>query len=269
MGQLHDVVDALTAEGEELDGLLAGLDDEQWGLPTPAPGWTVAHQVAHLAATFRIAGTAAADPAAFAQLASRLGPDFDENVSTAMAPYLRLSPAQLRPAAARELTTAAQALAAAPPDRPVPWLVNPLPPAVLGSAGLMELFAHGQDVRDALGVRRELTDRVGHLVGFAVRTKDFGYLARGLQPPTEEFRFELTSPSGLLWTFGPEDAEQRITGDAGDFCLLVTRRRHPADLAVQATGAVAEHWLTIAQAYRGPAGDGRVPGQFREVSEAA
>lgn len=262
MGQLQDVVASLTAEGEELDQLLAGLDDAQWALPTPSPGWTITHQVAHLAATFRLAGAAAADPAVFGQIASRLGPDFDENVRVAMAPYLQLPPAALRSAVHRDLTDATRALAVVPADQVVPWLVNPLPPAVLGCAGLMELFGHGQDIRDALVVTRELTDRIGHLVGFAVRTKDFGYLARGLTPPVEEFRFELTSPSGLLWTFGPQDAGQRVTGDAGDFCLLVTRRRHPADLAVSATGAVARHWLNIAQAYRGPAGNGRTPGQF-------
>jgi uncharacterized protein (TIGR03084 family) len=268
VGLLQDVIANLTLEGEELDRLLAGLDERRWALPTPAAGWTVAHQVAHLAATFRMAGLAAADPAAFGRLASSLGPDFDANVRAALAGYLALPPDALRAAAHRELTTATRALAVVPADQLVPWLVNPLPPAVLGSAGLMELFGHGQDIRDALGVSRQPTDRIGHLVAFAVRTKDFGYLARGLTPPGEELRFELTAPSGSLWTFGPQDAEQRITGDAHDFCLLVTRRRHRDDLALTATGAVADQWLDIAQAYRGPAGEGRSPGQF-QLPEAA
>ena len=105
----------------------------------------------------------------------------------------------------------------------VPWLVRPLPPAVLASAGMMELFGHGQDIVDALGVHRKPTDRVRYLVAFAVRTWDFGYLARGMTPPDEQFRFELTAPSGALWEFDPADAAQRITGPAVDFCLLVTR----------------------------------------------
>jgi uncharacterized protein (TIGR03084 family) len=81
--------------------------------------------------------------------------------------------------------------------------------------------------------------------------------------PDTQFRFEIVGPSGALWTFGPEDAAQRITGPAVDFCLLVTRRRHRADVAVRAVGADAELWLDVAQAYRGPAGPGRQPGQFR------
>jgi hypothetical protein len=53
-----------------------------------------------------------------------------------------------------------------------------------------------------------------------------------------------------------------VSGPAEDFCLLVTRRRHRKDLSVVASGAEAERWLDIAQAYRGPAGAGRTPGQF-------
>jgi uncharacterized protein (TIGR03084 family) len=127
---------------------------------------------------------------------------------------------------------------------------------------MMELFGHGQDIADALGVRREYTDRVGHLAWFGARTRDFGYLAHGLTPPQGEFRFELTGPSGVLWEFGPADAPDRVTGPAVDFALLVSRRRHREDLGLKATGAEADRWLDIAQAYRGPAGPGRRPGQF-------
>jgi len=260
--QLQDVLADLTVERDELHEVLARLDDQQWLLPTPAPGWTVAHQVAHLAATFRIAALAAQDAAAFGALAGRLGPDFDANVAQALAEYLADPPPVLLARWRAESDSAIKALSAAPPDRPVPWLVNPLPPAVLASAGLMEVFAHGQDVLDTVGVVRRPTDRIGHLVAFAVRTWDFGYLARGLTAPDVAFRFELTAPSGAVWAFGPADAAQRITGPAIDFCLLVTRRRHHCDLAVTALGDDARHWLEIAQAYRGPAGPGRAAGQF-------
>jgi uncharacterized protein (TIGR03084 family) len=126
----------------------------------------------------------------------------------------------------------------------------------------MELFAHGQDIADALRVVPVRTDRIGHLVAFAVRVWDFGYLVRGLTPPATDFRFELTAPSGTRWEFGPVDSSDRITGPAVDFCLLVTRRRHRDDLALTATGPHADAWLDIAQAYRGSPGTGRQPGQF-------
>ncbi|MFY1698597.1 TIGR03084 family metal-binding protein [Solwaraspora sp. WMMA2101] len=264
MSQNLDVISALSADGAAVDQLVSGLDAGQWQLETPAAGWTIAHQIAHLAATFRMAALAAADPAGFTAMAARLSPDFNANVDRALAEYLADPPQVLLARWRAERTAAEKALAAVPADQVVPWLVRPLPPAVLASAGMMELFGHGQDIADALGVRPQRTDRIGFLVGFAVRTWDFGYLARGLAVPDVQFRFELTAPSGKLWEFGPADGTQRITGSAEDFCLLVTRRRHRADLALTATGAEADQWLDIAQAYRGPAGPGRRPGQFAD-----
>jgi uncharacterized protein (TIGR03084 family) len=257
-----NVITDLAADGNDIDRLVADLDADQWATPTPAPGWTVAHQVAHLAATFRMAALAATDPEAFRALTATLSPDFNANVDRAMADYLADPPDVLLTRWRAERAAAEKALGALAPDHPVPWLVRPLPAAVLAAAGMMELFGHGQDIADALRVRREYTDRIGHLVGFAVRTWDFGYLARGLAAPDVEFGFTLTAPSGTVWSFGPPDAPQRISGPAVDFCLLVTRRRHRDDLALRAVGPDAEHWLDIAQAYRGPAGPGRRPGQF-------
>ena len=262
MTQQPDPISALTAECDELDALLAGLDDQQWALPTPAPGWTIAHQVAHLAATFRMAGLAASDPDGFHALMQRLDNDFTVNVANALSEYLSDPPEALFDRWRAERSAAVKALASVPGDQLVPWLVNPLPPAILAMAGLMEAFAHGQDIADALGVRPVRTDRIKFLVAFAVRTWDFGYLARGETKPDVEFGFDITAPSGAQWQFGPPEATQRISGPAEDFCLLVTRRRHRDDLAVTAVGPDADHWLDIAQAYRGPAGEGRKPGQF-------
>ncbi|MEU6024720.1 TIGR03084 family metal-binding protein [Micromonospora sp. NPDC047134] len=266
MTEQPNVIADLIAEGEDIDRLVADLGEQGWATPTPAPGWTVAHQVAHLAATFRLAALAASNPEAFQGVISRLTPNFSANVDAALAEFLAEPPPVLLSRWRAERAGAEKALAALPPDQMVPWLVRPLPAAVLAMAGMMETFAHGQDIADALGVRREYTDRVGHLVAFAVRTWDFGYLARELPVPEVEFRFELTAPSGKVWCFGPEDSAQRITGPAVDFCLLVTRRRHRDDLGLTASGEIADGWLDIAQAYRGPAGEGRRPGQFAAAS---
>lgn len=266
MSDQQDVFVALAAAGDEVDRMVADLDAEGWRLQTPAPGWTIAHQVAHLAATFRLAGLAAAHPDRFRELTSQLGSDFDANVAGAMAPFLAETPSGLLARWREERATAEKALAAVTPGQPVPWLVRPLPAPVLAAAGMMELFGHGQDVADTLGLVRVHDDRIRHLVAFAVRTWDFGYLARGLAVPVTELAFSLTAPSGARWDLGPQDADNRITGPAVDLCLLVTRRRHRDDLALTAVGAVAEQWLDLAQAYRGPAGPGRSPGQFANLS---
>lgn len=261
MTQRNAIAD-LTAETAAIDELVVGLAEADWQRQTPAPKWTVADQLAHLTFIFRLAGTAAADPQRFARLTAEVGKNFDEAVNNALRDYQGDPPEVLVSRWRSERDAAIKALAAVPDDELVPWLVRPLPPAVLACAGLMEVFAHGQDIADTFGVTLERTDRLWHLAWFATLTWDFGYQARGLTPPDTQFRYELVAPSGELWTFGPDDAQQRITGPAVDFCLVVTRRRHRADSALQATGPDADHWLDIAQAYRGPAGEGRRPGQF-------
>jgi uncharacterized protein (TIGR03084 family) len=256
------VIADLTAEAAEVDALVAGLAEAGWDTPTPAPGWRVREQIAHLAFIFRIAGLAAAQPEAFVAMTKSLTGGLDAAVNGALKEFEN-DPAEVLLTKWRaERDAGIKALAAVPGDQLVPWLVNPLPPYVLACAGMMELFGHGQDIADALGVRPVRTDRIRHLVGFAVRVRDFGYEARKLTPPEAEFRFEITAPSGELWAFGPQDAAERVTGGAEDFCLLVTRRRHPDDLDIRAEGTLAGHWLGLAQAYRGPAGEGRQPGQF-------
>jgi len=257
-----DVYADLKTEGEDLDEIVAGLDAAQWELPTPALGWTIKHQVAHLSSTARIAGISASDPGLFAKVTAGADKDFDGAVAGLLTPYLSASPTDLLARWRAERDEAVKALSALPPDQLVPWVARQIPASVLACAGLMELFAHGQDIADAVGVEREYDDRIGHLTWFATRNRDFGYLVRGRTPPDVEFRYELTAPSGIRWEFGPADAENRITGPAVDFCMLVTRRRHRADLAIQATGAEADKWLDIAQAYRGSPGPGRKPGQF-------
>lgn len=129
--------------------------------------------------------------------------------------------------------------------------------ASMATGRLMETWAHGQDVADTLGVARTPGDRLRHVARIGVRARDFAFGVRGLTPPAAEFRVELRSPGGELWTYGPEDAPQRVTGPALDFCLLVTQRAHRADLAVRADGPDADRWLDIAQAFAGPPGQGR------------
>jgi uncharacterized protein (TIGR03084 family) len=129
--------------------------------------------------------------------------------------------------------------------------------ASMASARLMETWAHGFDVADALGVKRPATARLRSIAHIGVRTRDFAFAINGLAAPTDPFRVELRAPDGSAWTWGPEGAAQRVTGSAEDFCTLVTQRRPRASLDVTAEGEDAEKWLSIAQAFAGPPGPGR------------
>jgi len=63
--QLDEVLADLWAESAELDLLVGGLAADGWATPTPAEGWTIAHQIAHLAWTDDAAHLAATDPDEF------------------------------------------------------------------------------------------------------------------------------------------------------------------------------------------------------------
>jgi len=252
----------LTAECAELDALVAPLPAAEWQRETPAPGWTIATQIGHLAWTDDIATLAATDPERFtAELHAALAAGgIDSYVDDAAREWQALPDLLDRWRAGR--AALAEALAAVPDGTKLPWFGPPMSATSMATARLMETWAHGQDVADALGVARPATDRLHNVAYLGVRTRDFAFRTRGLEPPAEPFRVELGAPSGAVWAWGPEDAAQRLTGPALDFCLLVTRRRHRADLALQGSGADVDRWLDIAQAFAGPPGDGRAVGQF-------
>ncbi|MFF2043099.1 TIGR03084 family metal-binding protein [Kitasatospora sp. NPDC058170] len=254
----------LRAESEVLDGLVAGLAPEQWALPTPAEGWTIAHQIAHLAWTDDWATLSARDAEAFGEAIGGLfgellaaGADpVEEGAARGAAEEPRALLARWR--AGREQVLAV--LDAAPADIRLPWFGPPMKPASMATARLMETWAHGQDVADALGAVREPSARLRHIAHLGVRTMGFAFTLHGLPAPEAPVRVELTGPDGEPWAWGPEDAVDRVSGPALDFCLLVTQRRHQDDLGLTASGEVATAWLPIAQAFAGAPGKGRDAG---------
>ncbi|OIJ69854.1 TIGR03084 family metal-binding protein [Streptomyces mangrovisoli] len=253
------VIDDLCAESDELDRLVAAAGPEVWALDTPAAGWTVAHQIAHLAWTDHHSVLAVTDQDAFSREVEKALAQPGDFVDVGAEEGAKKPPEQLLADWRAGRKALADALRAAPAGARFPWYGPPMAAASMATARLMETWAHGLDVADALGVVREPTDRLRHIARLGVRTRDFAFGVNGLQVPEEEFRIELTAPSGGIWAFGPEDADQRVTGPALDFCLLVTQRAHRADLALTAEGEAADRWLDIAQAFAGPSGGGRPP----------
>jgi uncharacterized protein (TIGR03084 family) len=257
MAAADPIVDDLHAESEALDALLAQLPAERWTLATPAPGWTVAHQIGHLLWTDRVALTSITDEAEFGQLVAAAQATIDTFVDDAAEQLAALPPAQLL-ADWRQIRTALHAaLRTVPEGRKLLWFGPPMSAPSMATARLMETWAHGLDVTDALGVPVVPSARLKSIAHLGVRTRDFAFTVHGLTPPAEQFRVELTAPDGGLWAWGPEDAVQRVSGSALDFCLLVTQRRPRAELDLVAQGPDAQHWLEIAQAFAGPPGSGR------------
>ncbi len=265
MTPLERVLDDLAAEGEALDALVAPLDAHQWALPTPAAGWDVAHQIAHLAWTDEVSVVAATDREAWEAQVRAAHNDPAGFVDAAAAAGATADPADLLARWRSSRAALAKALLDRPAGEKLPWFGPPMSATSMATARFMETWAHGLDVADALGVQVGPSDRIRHVVHLGIRTRDFAFAVHGLAPPVEEFRVELVAPSGEVWCHGPEDAAQAVRGPAYDFCLLVTQRRHRDDLDLTATGADAGRWLDLAQAFAGPPGNGRRP-QHRSVT---
>lgn len=259
MTLLDDLLHDLAQEGDRLRAVVADLPEPAWRTPTPAQGWDIATQIAHLSSTDEALVHAAA-----ASHGDTAG--WDEQVLRAMADPAGFVDAQARAGAteppARILARWDAARAAVPvalrgAEGKLPWFGPPMSPASMATARIMETWAHGLDVHDALGVEPAITDTIRHVCHLGIRTRAFAFSTHDLAPPTEEFRVELTAPSGTTWEWGPADAAQRVTGPAEDFARLVTQRVHRDDTALIAVGADAQRWLSIAQAFAGPPGAGR------------
>lgn len=246
---MSDTVAAFLDECTDLDALVAPLDDSAWAHDTPAKGWTVAHQIAHLAWTDEVAVLAATAPQEFAREVEAALQNVTGHVDEQAAEGAAAPPVELLARWRTGREKLADALRSTPDGTKLPWFGPPMSARSMATARLMETWAHGQDVADALGVRREPTDRLRDICHLGVRTRDFAYIINDKDTPSVPFHVELASPGGEPWVWG-EDGDDTVTGSAEDFALVVTQRRELAATDLVATGEAA-HWLTFAQAFAG------------------
>ncbi len=256
----------LVAEQDALDAIVAPLTERQFRLATPSPRWTIAHQLGHLAYFDHAAAVAIVDPGGFAALRDELldlmGEGDEAADEATLRPYLEMSGEELLAAWRANRAELAEAAATLTDSSRVEWYGPSMSGKSFLTARLMECWAHGQDVVDALGVERPATDRLAHVAQLGFITRGWSYVNRGLNPPAEEITVRLTAPSGAEWTFGPEHADEVVEGSAEEFCLVVTQRRHLDDTAL-VVGPAGRDWLLKAQAYAGPASDGPPAGLRR------
>lgn len=266
-----DVRRDLIAEQEALDAIVTALSDDQWACPTASPRWSVADQIGHLAFFDRSAAMAITDPEGFAaHLTELLGAmsaaDGHGDTDDTDDPGDRATLGEFRAMRTDELLTAwrthraalAEAAATLADDDRVPWYGPSMGAKSFLTARLMETWAHGQDIVDAVGATRPATDRLRHIAQLGFITRGWSYANRRREVPAGTIRVELVGPGGDTWRFGPDDADELVQGDALDFCLVVTQRRHRADTALVA-GELGREWLDIAQAFAGAATDGPAP----------
>ena len=256
MTTAQDVLADLVAEQESLDSIVRAASANELARATASIGWTVADQVAHLAYFDRAAAVAIADPDRFQGLAAELlsaAAASEAGVDDlTLGRYRTLEPARLLAAWRADREALAVAGAGLADDDRVEWYGPSMGAKSFLTARLMECWAHGQDIADALGVERAPTDRLAHICRLGFITRGWSYVNRGETMPDIDVRVDLTAPGGGTWSFGAADAPESISGSAVDFCLVVTQRRHVDDTSLEVDGPAARDWMRKAQAFAGP-----------------
>ncbi|WP_159074138.1 maleylpyruvate isomerase family mycothiol-dependent enzyme [Streptomyces dioscori] len=242
--ELADLAD----EQREFTELLSALQDADWRRPSAAAGWTVADQVAHLADTEEVAADTLADgPRAF----TKTVPQFATAEDFTAAGCRRgdgLSPGDLTGWWDRAAARTRRLLAERGPEDRVAWGFG-MTTETFAAARLMEHWAHGLDIRDALGLPVHETPRLPRIAALGHSTLNYALaVARVQRPQGRTLRLELTARDGTGHVVGPADATDVLRGPLLEWCRVATRRVRGSPNAPNAPNApsalVAEGALT-------------------------
>jgi uncharacterized protein (TIGR03084 family) len=243
-----ELVADLAAEQSALVDVLETLAVDDWFRPTPAWSWDIRDTVAHLADTDELAIDTCLDgPRALGAVAAQCASSEDLTLLGVLRGR-RLTGADVLAWWERTQVAEREVLLNLDPLMRVPWGLGMRPPSFV-TARMMEAWAHSLDVHDALGLEPTDTDRLRHVAWIGVRALPYAYGVAGIDAPVPPLRVELTLPSGAAWTFGPEDAPDRIAGSASDFCRVFVQRRTADTTDLVANGAGAAVALRVGRSF--------------------
>jgi len=269
---MKDACQDLLDEYRDLAALAQTLTPAEWVRPTDFHGWSAWDEIAHLCYFDEASLQAIGDADAFQRGAAELGrlmAGGGQISAVAREVYRGLDgPALLARWRMRHEALVA-ALAALDPKHRLPWYGPPMSARSFATARLMETWAHGQDVWDALGRQRPASARLRHIAHIGVGTFGWTFVNRGQPVPEPMPYIELAAPDGSAWRWGEPSGQHYVRGPAEDFCLLVTQRRHLDDTALAYSEGPAHQWLAQAQCFAGPPATGPAAGtRVRHASAA-
>lgn len=238
-----------------LDGLLSGLSEEGWLMPTPAEGWDTRDAAAHLA----IGDEMALECVLLDRIPLEMqqGMDAVAQGEEAIRGYEGAHLQRGRTLAPNDVlawwrggnVALHDAFCDLDPSRRLPWGPNLMSPMSFVTARLMETWAHGLDCFDSARVEPVDTDRLRHVAVLALRALPYAYMVAGLPTPGP-VRLELEGPSGDRWNLGPDDAPTVIRGSAGDWCRVAVHRDRRGERGrLVGEGPDAANVIQHAQAY--------------------
>lgn len=268
---MKHLCDDVLCEYRELADLVAKLSPETWQLQTRFYGWTIYDEIAHLYLFDELAVTAAGDSREFRGRQGEIDACLMRGRQISEIARQRYSGVPGDVLAARwesAFVELVQQLAQLDPRRRLPWFGPDMSARSFATARLMETWAHGQDIYDALGALRQPTSRLKHIAHLGVVTFQWSYLVRAMQAPADAPLIELRAPTGETWIWNESSNNGWVRGPAQDFCLVVTQRRHVEDTALETAGTTAGLWMRIAQCFAGPPAEGPAPGARKPAARS-
>jgi len=254
---MREILSDLVAEQQALDQFLQRISERQWNLPTSAPGWSIKDTVSHLAYSERFAarviteGTSALDEAK--------GVDIDEWTTVGVKEGREMRYQQVIEWWRNSRADVVDALSRMEGTDRVAWFNGDMSARAFGTVRLMETWAHGLDIKDAMEGLLTFseeeedptadTSRIRHVAWLAHRMLPFAFTEAGEDFPESGIRLELMGPRYARWVYGPEDAEDVIKGIAGEWCRIAVQRMDATDSSLKTEGDNAERALKIVRTY--------------------
>ncbi|MFO7293752.1 MAG: maleylpyruvate isomerase family mycothiol-dependent enzyme [Actinomycetes bacterium] len=242
---MREILSDLVAEQQFLDQSLQRIPIKLWDKVTPAKPWTVRDTIAHLA-----------DFAELAADALTGGDRVKEYQNATDLDALRQRAIEkgrsMRPQDVIEWWRAGRAKVVEPlshmsADDRVEWIAGDMSAKTFATFRLMETWAHGLDIYQALDIEVEDTPRIRHVCWLGWKTLPYAFKNAGLD--YSPIRVEVIGPGYAKWVYGPEDAEDVIKGPASDWARIVVRRMPPDKARLKVTGEAAAKALEVAQAF--------------------
>jgi uncharacterized protein (TIGR03084 family) len=260
--------DDFLQESQALYALVETLSERDLAQVTAFKDWTINDVIGHLHMWNRAADMSLMDSQAFVDWFAGIQKHVsDGSLRHAEREWLQgLSGRSLLDAWRDGFQEMADHFSKADPSARVKWAGPDMSVRSSVTARLMETWAHGQEIYDALGVVRHNADRIRNIVILGINTYGWTFQVRGERIPDPMPALVLEAPSGEVWHFGDaEDGDtgqegETITGLAEEFCQVVTQVRNIADTALVVTGKNARNWMAKAQCFAGPPEDPPAPG---------
>ncbi|MHB8512870.1 MAG: maleylpyruvate isomerase family mycothiol-dependent enzyme [Actinomycetota bacterium] len=246
---MREHVDELEQEQKDLESLLRSLSEQQWGIQTQAVGWDVKDQVSHLADTEEIAyDTVTGGPRPLNDEALKY--ESPEAFTEAMCDKGRsMQPGEVLQWWLDGSEKLRATLLTLDEKQRIPWGLGMSARAFV-TARLMEHWAHGLDIRAAVGKPPNITPRLKNIAWLVTNAANYAFAHAGRTKPEGTLRVVLQAPDGGSWSFGPNDATDEITGDAAEYCILGVQRMKLADVkTLKARGPLAEQTLEVLRAF--------------------